>query len=258
MPVAASRPNNVAYVSGRIEPAGSRAVAAPSSRMINAGWVSVGIDHDALHADDTTVPVLAPGLGKTKTGRLWVVSSLRPTNSMASGMPAVARSPRDRPCQRRGGGRGPSIPSRRSDPDYGQADKAGDTVKRVSLGTVRHSWPDGAADARLCGRGSNRTLQPAVLSRRMACHRGHRMADAVGASCAALDPILRLVEAHVMAAERLHGDDTTVPLQGPGDVLTQLAQSSAAATVARRRGDRSPRARAAGARGRCFAQDACA
>ena len=27
----------------------------------------------ALHADDTTVPVLAPGLGKTKTGRLWVV-----------------------------------------------------------------------------------------------------------------------------------------------------------------------------------------
>jgi len=26
-----------------------------------------------LHADDTTVPVLAPGSGKTKTGRLWVV-----------------------------------------------------------------------------------------------------------------------------------------------------------------------------------------
>ena len=26
-----------------------------------------------LHADDTTVPVLAPGLGKTRTGRLWVV-----------------------------------------------------------------------------------------------------------------------------------------------------------------------------------------
>src|SRR5277367_6786747 len=33
------------------------------------------------------------------------------------------------------------------------------------------------------------------------------MADAVGSSCAALDPVLRLVEAHVMAAERLHGDD---------------------------------------------------
>lgn len=25
-----------------------------------------------LHADDTPVPVLAPGNGKTKTGRLWV------------------------------------------------------------------------------------------------------------------------------------------------------------------------------------------
>ena len=27
---------------------------------------------DKLHGDDTTVPVLSPGLGKTKTGRLWV------------------------------------------------------------------------------------------------------------------------------------------------------------------------------------------
>jgi hypothetical protein len=26
---------------------------------------------DKLHADDTPVPVLAPGNGKTKTGRLW-------------------------------------------------------------------------------------------------------------------------------------------------------------------------------------------
>jgi transposase len=38
------------------------------------------------------------------------------------------------------------------------------------------------------------------------------MADAVGASCAALNPMLRLIEAHVLAAERLHGDDTTVPV----------------------------------------------
>jgi transposase len=38
------------------------------------------------------------------------------------------------------------------------------------------------------------------------------MADAVGSVCAALDPLLRLVESHVMAAERLHGDDTTVPV----------------------------------------------
>jgi hypothetical protein len=26
---------------------------------------------DVLHGDDTPVPVLAPGAGKTKTGRLW-------------------------------------------------------------------------------------------------------------------------------------------------------------------------------------------
>jgi transposase len=46
------------------------------------------------------------------------------------------------------------------------------------------------------------------------------MADAVGASCAALDPLLRLVETHVMAAERLHGDDTTVPVLAKGKTDT--------------------------------------
>jgi transposase len=46
------------------------------------------------------------------------------------------------------------------------------------------------------------------------------MADAVGSVCAALDPIRRLVEAHVMAAERLHGDDTTVPVLAEGKTDT--------------------------------------
>ena len=36
----------------------------------------------------------------------------------------------------------------------------------------------------------------------------------------ALDPLLRLVEAHVMAAERLHGDDTTVPVLAKGKTDT--------------------------------------
>lgn len=36
------------------------------------------------------------------------------------------------------------------------------------------------------------------------------MADAVGAVSTALDPLRRLVEAHVMAAERLHGDDSVL------------------------------------------------
>ena len=41
-----------------------------------------------LHADDTPVPVLAPGLGKTKTGRLWTyVRDDRPSGDQAA--PAV-------------------------------------------------------------------------------------------------------------------------------------------------------------------------
>jgi transposase len=41
-----------------------------------------------LHADDTTVPVLAPGTGKTKTGRLWAyVRDDRPAGDRAA--PAV-------------------------------------------------------------------------------------------------------------------------------------------------------------------------
>ena len=46
------------------------------------------------------------------------------------------------------------------------------------------------------------------------------MADAVGSGYAALDPMLRRVEAHVMAAERLHGDDTTVPVLAKGKTDT--------------------------------------
>jgi transposase len=46
------------------------------------------------------------------------------------------------------------------------------------------------------------------------------MADAVGAVCVTLDPLRRLIEAHVMAAERLHGDDTTVPVLAQGKTDT--------------------------------------
>jgi transposase len=44
---------------------------------------------DKIHGDDTTVPVLAPGLGRTKTGRLWVyVRDSRPF--CGPGFPAAA------------------------------------------------------------------------------------------------------------------------------------------------------------------------
>jgi transposase len=46
------------------------------------------------------------------------------------------------------------------------------------------------------------------------------LADQVGAGCAALEPLLRRLEAHVFAAERLHGDDTTVPVLAKGKTIT--------------------------------------
>src|SRR5438046_8789413 len=46
------------------------------------------------------------------------------------------------------------------------------------------------------------------------------LADQVGAGCAVLEPILRRIEAHVFAAERLHGDDTIVPVLAKGKTDT--------------------------------------
>ncbi len=46
------------------------------------------------------------------------------------------------------------------------------------------------------------------------------MADAVGSVGAALDPLLRRLQAHVMAAGRLHADDTTVPVLAKGKTDT--------------------------------------
>ncbi|AID80005.1 hypothetical protein ECOLIN_24545 [Escherichia coli Nissle 1917] len=46
------------------------------SRSLLSGWVDACCRQlspleEALHADDTPVPVLLPGNKKTKTGRLW-------------------------------------------------------------------------------------------------------------------------------------------------------------------------------------------
>jgi transposase len=46
------------------------------------------------------------------------------------------------------------------------------------------------------------------------------LADQVGGCCGALAPLLRRVERHVFAAERLHGDDTTVPVLAKGKTDT--------------------------------------
>jgi transposase len=46
------------------------------------------------------------------------------------------------------------------------------------------------------------------------------LADQVGACAGALRPLHALIEAHVLSAERLHGDDTTVPILAKGQTET--------------------------------------
>jgi transposase len=45
------------------------------------------------------------------------------------------------------------------------------------------------------------------------------LADQVGACTAVLQPLYELIERHVLAAERLHGDDTTVPILAKGKTI---------------------------------------
>jgi transposase len=46
------------------------------------------------------------------------------------------------------------------------------------------------------------------------------MADHVGACTATLNPIFELIRRHVLAGQRIHGDDTTVPVLAPGKTIT--------------------------------------
>jgi transposase len=46
------------------------------------------------------------------------------------------------------------------------------------------------------------------------------LADWVGAAAASLVPLVLAIRAHVLAAERLHGDDTTVPVLAKGKTRT--------------------------------------
>ena len=45
------------------------------------------------------------------------------------------------------------------------------------------------------------------------------LADQVGACAAVLNPLYALIERHVLAAERLHGDDTNVPILAKGKTI---------------------------------------
>ena len=46
------------------------------------------------------------------------------------------------------------------------------------------------------------------------------LADHVGAAAAVLSPLTELIRRHVFDADRVHGDDTTVPVLAPGKTVT--------------------------------------
>jgi hypothetical protein len=70
---------------------------------------------------------------------------------------------------------------------------------------------------------------------------GSRPADWVGACAASLMPLVLAIRAHVFVAERIHADDTTVPVQAKGKcrigrLWTYVrAISPSAAAISRRR-----------------------
>ena len=76
------------------------------------------------------------------------------------------------------------------------------------------------------------------------------LADWVGACTTALSPLVTLIRAHVLAAERLHGDDTTVPCwprsrPSPADDGPMCVMTSRSAARPHRRRSSSTRATAA-------------
>jgi transposase len=56
------------------------------------------------------------------------------------------------------------------------------------------------------------------------------LADQVGAAAFALMPLYGLIEAHVLAAERLHGDDTTVPVMAKARPMLPDCEPTSATT----------------------------
>jgi transposase len=80
------------------------------------------------------------------------------------------------------------------------------------------------------------------------------LADQVGAGCAVLEPLLRRVERHVLAAERLHGDDTTVPVLAKGRTITGDVLLLTRPWRRARRGPSRPLVRAATGRRLCGLQ----
>src|SRR5690349_9609663 len=79
---------------------------------------------------------------------------------------------------------------------------------------IRRAPAAQSAERSLCPRGRRpRRLNPRPSP-------GQAVADHVGAGAAVLSPLTKLIRRPVFAAERVHGDDTTVPLLAKGKTIT--------------------------------------
>src|SRR3546814_4841710 len=66
------------------------------------------------------------------------------------------------------------------------------------------------------------------------------MADWVGRSAALMDPLVAALKRHVLSGERLHGDDTPVPVLDPGRGRTRQGRLWVYVRDGRPRGETAP------------------
>ena len=99
-----------------------------------------------------------------------------------------------------------------------------------AAGAVPHDTP-GLGGSQPAGDDRLREVRPAPaaqppagpLHARASISAGRTLADQVGACTVALRPLHDRIAAHVLAAERLHGDDTPVPVPAKGKTATARA-----------------------------------
>ena len=111
-PVPRSTPARASSSTARPWPTGSGASAALLQPLIEALAAILGSAR--LHGDDTPVPVLEPGTGKTKTGRLWAyVRDERPPAARRRRRRSTSTRPTARASTRRPPEGLPRLPARR-------------------------------------------------------------------------------------------------------------------------------------------------
>jgi hypothetical protein len=61
------------------------------------------------------------------------------------------------------------------------------------------------------------------------------LADQVGTCTSVLQPLHALIDAHVLAADRLHGDDTPIPILAKGDTSGPMSATTGRSAAGRHR-----------------------